>query len=250
MFQPYTYCLYHIPTKKKYYGVRLSPQDIPEKDLWIIYFSSSELVNNLIHEYGKDSFTYEIRKIFDDKDAAYQWEQKVLQRLDAARSANWLNQGYGKNWYRKGPMAESHKENIRNSKLGKKRGPQPKEWTDKIAAANRGKKRSAESRQNMSDAQKAYYAIHSAPMQDKHHKEETKEKIRISNLGKKRNKPAHNKGVPMKEEARQKMITTKRNNPRPAYNKGVPMKEDVKQRMIATKRRKYEERKANLLTNG
>lgn len=86
----YTYFLTHLPTGLKYYGVRKSSLP-PENDLWIRYFSSSQRVKQLINEYGKDSFTFEIRKTFQSFDNAQNWEAEVLSRLKVTKRKDWLN---------------------------------------------------------------------------------------------------------------------------------------------------------------
>ena len=91
-FKAYTYYLYHIPTGKKYYGYRFANNCDPEHDLWNVYFSSSNLVRELIEKYGKESFRTEIRKTFNTKEEAFEWEDKVLRRLKVAESVVWLNQ--------------------------------------------------------------------------------------------------------------------------------------------------------------
>jgi hypothetical protein len=76
----FTYYLYHKPTGKKYYGARWKPACNPS-DLWDTYFTSSKHVHKLIEEYGKESFHYEIRKMFSNKSECISWEQRVLKRL-------------------------------------------------------------------------------------------------------------------------------------------------------------------------
>lgn len=94
---PYTYLLYCKPIKKYYYGVRYSKKCNPQ-ELWRSYFSSSKIIHYLIEVYGKDSFYFEIRKTFpDNPDAALQWEQKVLRRLNVTHKVKWLNQGLAGN---------------------------------------------------------------------------------------------------------------------------------------------------------
>jgi hypothetical protein len=48
-------------------------------------------VHKLIQQYGKDSFTFEVRKIFDDPKQAVAWEQRVLRRLKVLEKDDWLN---------------------------------------------------------------------------------------------------------------------------------------------------------------
>lgn len=91
---PYSYFLYHTPTGLKYYGIQYAKNCHPDK-LWVKYFSSSKIVANLIKEYGIDSFEVSIRKIFTSPEKALLWEHKVLRRLDAAGSDEWLNRHNG-----------------------------------------------------------------------------------------------------------------------------------------------------------
>lgn len=88
---PFTYFLYHKPTGKKYYGVRYKKGCHPS-DLWTNYFSSSDIVEQMIIDYGSDSFDYEVRKIFQSIDAAKMWESKVQRRLRVDIREDWINQ--------------------------------------------------------------------------------------------------------------------------------------------------------------
>lgn len=87
---PYTYLIYCIPTKQYYYGVRYSKNCNPE-DLWKNYFTSSKYVKNLILKYGKENFTYEIRKTFKTIYSARKWEQNVLTKLNVAQRNDFIN---------------------------------------------------------------------------------------------------------------------------------------------------------------
>jgi len=93
-FLAYTYYLYHVPTGKKYYGCRYANICEPKQDLWNEYFSSSELVKDLIREYGTESFVAEVRKLFETGQEAFEHEQKVLHRIKAVERTDWLNQAY------------------------------------------------------------------------------------------------------------------------------------------------------------
>ena len=90
---PYTYYLYHIPTGKKYYGVRQAPVAPPCEDFWTHYFTSSKKVKAMIATYGKESFRWEIRKTFSSRVDALLWEQQVLRRLHVKDREDWLNHG-------------------------------------------------------------------------------------------------------------------------------------------------------------
>lgn len=89
MSVPFTYLVFHKPTRKAYYGVRFAKGCSPE-DLWSTYFTSSTRVKKLIEEYGTESFHVEIRKTFKDVESALAWEYRVLRRLDL-KNGIWLN---------------------------------------------------------------------------------------------------------------------------------------------------------------
>lgn len=86
---PYTYLVKNITTGLAYYGVRFAKHSKPE-DLWVSYFTSSKLVKDLIKQFGKSDFTFEVRRVFATAEQAIDWEQRVLRRL-AVKSAKFLN---------------------------------------------------------------------------------------------------------------------------------------------------------------
>ena len=93
--KPYTYHLYNKVTQQHYYGVRynnIAKGWTPDEDLWVKYFSSSNKVKALIEQYGKDSFEYEVRKVFDTVSEACQYEDEVLRRLHIFGNDKWLNE--------------------------------------------------------------------------------------------------------------------------------------------------------------
>jgi hypothetical protein len=178
MFRPYTYYLYHIPTGKKYYGVQFNSRANPE-DLWTTYFSSSKLVEKLIEQYGKDSFKYEIRKIFETTEEAHEWEQSVLKRIHAAEREDWLNQNNGCGpFYYLGPKTETTKEKI--SIQAKKRYSNPNNHPMK------GRKHTKETKAKMREKRK-----------NQVFSEETRKKMAKSRIGKIRG--------PISEETRKKI---------------------------------------------
>ena len=93
-YTPFTYCITFIITGQRYYGVRYAKGCHPDQ-LWSIYFTSSTKIKSLIEKHGKDSFTFQIRKIFNNKQDAQSWESKVLIKLNAANNPNWLNKKNG-----------------------------------------------------------------------------------------------------------------------------------------------------------
>ena len=87
---PFTYKLIFKPTGQYYYGVRWAKGCKPS-DLWTSYFSSSNVVKKLIKEYGKNSFSYKVTKIFKNKEDASNWEISLLKKVDARRNGKFLN---------------------------------------------------------------------------------------------------------------------------------------------------------------
>ena len=88
----YTYLIKCTINNKYYYGVRWANKVSPSQDLWIKYFTSSKVIKNLINQYGKDAFIFEIRKTFTTKQEAIAWEETVLRRLSVLKFPNtWLN---------------------------------------------------------------------------------------------------------------------------------------------------------------
>lgn len=90
---PYTYCLTFKPTGQRYYGARWAKGCHPT-DLFKSYFTSSERISKMILENGKESFQYQIRKVFNSAEACRVWEQKVITRLRVSSNANWINGRY------------------------------------------------------------------------------------------------------------------------------------------------------------
>ena len=95
IYSAYTYLIHHKPTNTYYYGVRwknIKQCRTPEQDLWVKYFTRSRRVKELIKDYGKDSFDFEIRKKFENITKAREWETKVLRRINVLSKPNiWLN---------------------------------------------------------------------------------------------------------------------------------------------------------------
>jgi len=115
---PFSYYLYHRPTKQYYYGIRHRRGCHPS-ELWVKYFSSSSLVKKLIEQYGADSFEWQVRKTFNDSTSAVIWEHRFLTRINAAGRNDWLNRHNGGNKFR-GPV--SHTENTKQKISRKTKG--------------------------------------------------------------------------------------------------------------------------------
>lgn len=111
---PYAYCVTFLPTGQRYYGVQYGRNAHPS-NLFTTYFTSSKSIKKLISKFGIESFSFEIRKIFDIskiksinmlnssdyfdiismeaqiKRYVLNWEDKVLKRLNARSSTGWFN---------------------------------------------------------------------------------------------------------------------------------------------------------------
>ena len=72
-------------------------------------------MKQLIAEYGADSFTATVRKVFTSPEEALRWEHKVLRRLNASASTNWLNRHNGGIKFRS-PLAHSDEAKRKMSK--------------------------------------------------------------------------------------------------------------------------------------
>ena len=174
MYKAYTYYLYHVPTGKKYYGYRYANKCEPEQDLWVYYFSSSDLVEDLIEQYGKESFQYQVRKMFDTQEEAHTYEQTFLHRVKAIEKKDWLNQAYSNGpFYFHGPFRPETIEKIRHSKIGNKNGVGNKSRT--------GQKNSEITRSRLRDAVKRNGGAHNKGLKTR---DDVKEKQSIAATGK------------------------------------------------------------------
>lgn len=178
IYSPYTYLLSWTSLDKHYYGVRHARRCSP-KDLWVSYFSSSNEVKKYRKLYGEPDII-EVRKVFESGDAARLWEQKVLKRLNAARSNKWLNKNNsdGK-FYNKG-HTENTKQKLSILNIGKKwsiEAIQKRELTKKIKGirTNVGRKLSTEHKNKIKKA-----------MEGRELTSDWKAKIGLSNRGKTR----------------------------------------------------------------
>lgn len=191
--KPYTYLVKHRPTGKVYYGYRSANRVDPYEDLWKQYFTSSPSVQKLIEETGAESFDIEIRRVFETKEQASNWETRVLRRCKVLEDDRWLNQNIAgyivpteesrkkiSDFHKGKAKSEEHKRNLSKSQKGKpKNYVQTEEHKRKNSLANRGKNN---------------------PMYGPCTPE------RAANISAaKKGKPAANKGVPMSEEQKQKL---------------------------------------------
>lgn len=161
---PYTYCLLHKPSGRRYYGSRYAKGCNPA-DLWILYFTSSNTIKKLILEDGKESFSFEVRKTFLTKEAALMWEQKVLCRLKVTKNDKWINESYFSKDKIVSIISDERNKKIGDSLRGRKNGPMSADTKGKIGTANKGRKlpiRTAEHCEKISTTARKPYKPRSA----------------------------------------------------------------------------------------
>jgi len=87
--KPYTYFIQWTKLNINYYGVRYA-QDCDPTDLWNPYKTSSKHVAEFIAKYGEPD-VIQVRKTFNDTQAARLWENRVLKRMKVVGNDKWLN---------------------------------------------------------------------------------------------------------------------------------------------------------------
>ena len=204
--KPYTYLVKFKPTGKVYYGSRCQNYTkfnrTPAEDFWNHYTTSSENINNLIDEHGKDAFEYEIRRTFESVEDMANWETRVLTRSRVLeRQDRWMNgnvAGYKivteagakkiSETHKDRPKSEEHKKNLSLSQKGKpKNYIQTTEHRQLNSEANSGKNNPR-------------YGVEVL--------QSTRDKIGKANKG----KVPSNKGTPMTEEQKAIIRATKEKN--------------------------------------
>lgn len=90
---PFTYLIGWSKLNFWYYGVRVKNGTTPA-DLWTVYFTSSKIVKAVRSEHGEPDII-QVRKTFNNKHDALQWEHKVLRRLNVKKHPMWLNVSIG-----------------------------------------------------------------------------------------------------------------------------------------------------------
>lgn len=179
---PFTYSLFCSTTKQYYYGVRYGKGCHPDQ-LWSSYFTSSKTVSQLIEQHGKDAFEIRIRKVFDCPKKALEWEQRLLERVNAINRKDWINLSHGTTFRHNETLSEATKQKMSEMRKGKKlTTPRDPEHTAKLVAARkRNGKQAWNKGMPMSDERKQQ---HSATM---------------------KGKPSHRKGTVNSEEHRRNL---------------------------------------------
>lgn len=204
---PYAYLLKftHPQTKENeyYYGIQYGKNAHPE-NLWVTYFTSSKHVKYRIKIYGKECFSYMIRRTFHNAKMACIWEEKILRRMKVFNDPKWINKtiskappiGSGKdNPFWKREHSEESKVKMREKALENHANPKYKEKI-LIAARNRDNStfQTEEFRQRKANQSKKNYELGLTGLTDnkgenngmfgKTHSDETKAKFSEQRKGK------------------------------------------------------------------
>jgi hypothetical protein len=118
----YTYLIGWKSLNRYYYGVRYAKQAKPI-DLFRTYFTSSKHVKLFLECNGPPD-VIQIRKIFNDKYKALDWEHKVLTKMKVVRADMWLNRTTNKGFDPKTcaqKWSETSRKKASDSHTGKKR---------------------------------------------------------------------------------------------------------------------------------
>ena len=117
IYKPYTYWLFHKPSRKFYYGSRTAKFCSPA-ELFDTYFSSSLVVKRLISEDGMDSFRYRVDKTFNSAAEALEYEYTLLKKFKAGNNPRFLNKHHTKSILWTPALREkasrTHKNKIKN----------------------------------------------------------------------------------------------------------------------------------------
>lgn len=171
---PFTYLIGWSTEKRYYYGVRYKRGTTPV-DLWTIYFTSSKFVKRMRELHGEPDII-EIRKIFQNIEAAINWESRVLKRMKVSQRSDFIN--------------------IHDSKamtcFGRVASTETRMKMAEAARRRRGEKRSIAARENMRKAQQ------------NHHKYSVDARKKMSEAAKKRTR------LPWSEETKAKMSESAR----------------------------------------
>lgn len=159
IYTPYTYMVYHKPSRKFYYGSRTAIGCSPN-DLWSEYFTSSEVVKQLIETDGIDNFLVKVHKTFQSREECLKYEYNMLQHFKAGINQRFLNKNHGYSaccvWtdaqrkkssesHKGKQLSDHHRQRISESKAGKSRRTTP-EGIKNAAKARTGLRRTEETK--------------------------------------------------------------------------------------------------------
>jgi len=166
IYPSYTYHISWTEHDKHYYGVRMANQCQPEDDLWIHYYTSSNIVKSFREEYGEPDII-RVDKTFVTREEAADYETQFLTEQNSVKSDKWLN---GCNF----PYFVDQR-GKKNHMYGKTHSEETKR---KISEA--AQNMSDETRRKLSEAKKG----ENHPMYGKTHSKETRRKMSEALKGK------------------------------------------------------------------
>lgn len=156
MSSPYTYLIGWSELDLWYYGVKFGKSADPAK-FWVNYFTSSKYVRDMRAEFGEPDVR-EIRKTFESKESAAEWERKVIRRIKAVWSDKWINRGNGGHEFNPSPEMRARSKSCRQkiSEARKRWAAKPENREKAIEAARRAgelgaSKISAKARERFAD---------------------------------------------------------------------------------------------------
>lgn len=172
--KPFAYLIRSKLDGKLYYGIRFS-NDADPSQLWTTYFTSSKEIRAKVKKYGPESFTAEVRKVFETAEQAINWESRFLTRINAASRDDWMNRSNGYVALGKINLGKRKTEqHWENWKMARKGHTVSEETKKKIGDANRGRKQTAEANERRRIASTGYK-----------HDDEAKQRIREAATGRK-----------------------------------------------------------------
>ena len=171
--KPYTYLIGWSHLNKFYYGVRYA-KDCHPSDFWNKYFTSSKYVAECREEHGEPDIV-QIRKTFDLREQAIDWETKVLTRMKVISREDFLNKNVGGMSYIMTDEQRANKSKFMSAlHKGKKKTP---EHIEKVAATKRGKHMSAKSKAKVSNSLKEHFKHNPNPNKGMQRSAETRAKV-------------------------------------------------------------------------
>lgn len=156
MIDAYVYRVTNTVTGEFYYGYRYRNQTLnilPENDIWVKYFTSSNRIKKDIKQYNKSAFTVEI--IYKNTNSLECWKQEQLSIKSSWGNPLLLNGKYHEpdsnvEIYRR--VNITSEKSRKKMSLASKGRPKTEEHKKKIALANTGNIGSAQKRAKISAA--------------------------------------------------------------------------------------------------
>jgi hypothetical protein len=177
---PYTYLIGWSELDLWYYGVKFGKSADPAK-FWVNYFTSSKYVRDMRAEFGEPDVR-EIRKTFESKESAAEWERKVIRRIKAVWSDKWINRGNGGHEFNPSPEMRARSKSCRQkiSEARKRWAAKPENREKAIENARRAgelgaSKISAKARERFADPEWKRN-VHDASHQTDEHREQARER--------------------------------------------------------------------------